>query len=65
MQNHCQISTPKEYVKSMLDLVGYTKNLHGKTVLEDSCGEGDILIEIVRRYITDCRKLNRLSNESI
>lgn len=56
MQNHCQISTPKEYVKSMLDLVGYTKKLHGKTVLENSCGEGDILIEIVRRYITDCRK---------
>lgn len=27
-----------------------------KTVLENSCGEGDILIEIVRRYITDCRK---------
>jgi len=64
MQKHCQIPTPIEYVRTMLDLAGYTENLYGKTILENSCGEGRILIEIVRRYIEDCRK-NNYSDESI
>lgn len=55
MQNHCQIPTPTEYVKSMLNLAGYTENLYGKTVLENSCGSGGILVEIVCRYIVDSR----------
>ena len=64
MQKHCQIPTPIEYVRTMLDLAGYTENLYGKTILENSCGEGRILIEIVRRYIEDCRK-NNYSDETI
>ena len=64
MQKHCQIPTPIEYVRTMLDLAGYTENLYGKTILENSCGEGRVLTEIVRRYIDDCRK-NNYSNDTI
>ena len=45
MQINCQIPTPREYVKTMLDLAGYTEELYGKTILENSCGEGGILVE--------------------
>ena len=63
MQSHCQIPTPLEYVNTMLDLAGYKENLYGRTVLENSCGEGSILVEIVRRYITDCRNQGLTDNE--
>lgn len=49
----CQVFTPKEHVKKMLDFVGYTNNIFGKRVAENSCGDGNILCEIVRRYIID------------
>ena len=64
MQINCQIPTPREYVKTMLDLAGYTEELYGKTILENSCGEGGILVEIVRRYIIDSRK-HGYSDEAI
>lgn len=50
----CQIFTPKENVVQLLDWVGYKKNLYGKKIIENSCGDGQILIEIVHRYIKDC-----------
>ena len=50
----CQKFTPDDMVKKMLDLAGYTKNLVGKTILENSFGSGNILVEIVKRYIEDC-----------
>lgn len=53
MSGNCQIPTPIEYAKEMLDYAGYQSNLYGKRVLENSCGEGNILREIVRRYIED------------
>lgn len=53
---NCQISTPDQYVKQMLDYVGYKKNLCGHKVLENSCGEGNILEEIVKRYIADMKE---------
>lgn len=53
MSNNCQIPTPIEYVKAMLDYAGYQRQLYGKRVLENSCGEGNFLCEIVRRYIED------------
>lgn len=53
MSNNCQIPTPIEYVKMMLDYAGYKNRLYGKRVLENSCGEGNILCEIVKRYIED------------
>ncbi len=50
----CQIFTPKENVVQLLNWVGYKKNLYGKKIIENSCGDGQILIEIVHRYIKDC-----------
>lgn len=46
----------------MLDYAGYTNELYGKTVLENSCGEGNFLAQIVERYIYDC-EINDLSRE--
>lgn len=52
----CKVPTPVEMVSHMLDKIGYTQNLYGKKVLENSCGEGNFLCEIVRRYILDARQ---------
>lgn len=52
----CQIFTPDDIVKDMLDHLGYSDHLYGKTILENSCGNGQFLKEIVIRYITDCKK---------
>lgn len=59
----CQIFTPKENVVQLLDWVGYKKNLYGKKIIENSCGDGQILIEIVHRYIKDCIKNNLNLNQ--
>ena len=52
----CHVFTPTHIVKKMLDEVGYTGNLYGKKFLENSCGDGHILCEAVKRYIEDCKK---------
>lgn len=49
-----QTFTPDKMVKEMLNLVDYRHNLYNKKVLEHSFGEGNFLVEIVRRYILDC-----------
>ena len=46
-----QIPTPEEYVKRMLDEVGYHRQLVGKTFIDNSCGDGNVLVEAVKRYI--------------
>lgn len=51
MANNCKIFTPDTYVTELLDIAGYNWNLMGRSVLENSCGDGNILKEIVRRYI--------------
>ncbi len=56
IKDKCQIFTPKEQVAQMLDLASYTENLYGKKFLENSCGDGEILIQAVIRYIEDCKK---------
>ena len=48
----------------MLDLAGYKENLYGKKILENSFGEGNFLVEIIERYINDCKKHN-FSNDDI
>lgn len=53
MASNCQVPTPHKYVQDMLSYVDYTENLYGKKILENSCGDGNILIEIVERYIKD------------
>lgn len=52
----CQIFTPAENVANMLDWVGYSKNLYGKKIIEPTFGQGNILIQIVERYIEDCKR---------
>lgn len=62
--NKCQIFTPVKYAKKLLDIVGYKRNLYGKKIIENSCGNGQILVEIVDRYIIDGKK-NGLSHDII
>lgn len=50
----CNVFTPTPIVNKMLDEVGYIKNLYGKSFLENSCGNGQILCEAVKRYIDEC-----------
>lgn len=53
MANNCKIFTPDSYVTELLDIAGYNRELLGKSVLENSCGDGNVLKEVVRRYIAD------------
>lgn len=64
MANNCRIFTPTEYVNELLDAVGYREQLYGKSILENSCGDGKILVEIVRRYITSCKR-KKMTNDEI
>lgn len=59
----CQVPTPKEVVDQMLDQIGYRRDLYGKRILENSCGEGMFLVEILRRYIQDCRMQGKSEEE--
>ena len=54
MNKKCQVFTPSDYVEKLLDSVGYKHNLYGKKIMENSCGDGNILTVIVQRYINDC-----------
>lgn len=54
----CQIFTPEKYARELLDYAGYKKNLYGKKILENSCGDGQILKIIVERYIKELSKKN-------
>lgn len=56
MNKKCQVFTPENYVRELLDSVGYTHDLYGKRILENSCGDGNILVAVVQRYINDCRE---------
>ncbi len=53
MDIRCQQFTSHEISNNMLDMIGYRTNLYGQKVLENSCGEGNILGLIVERYILD------------
>ena len=63
-KENCSVFTPSIIAEHMLDLLGYTENLYGQRILENSCGDGAFLSEIVRRYIADCRRQG-LDNEEI
>ncbi len=54
MNKKCQVFTPENYVRELLDSVGYREQLYGKKILENSCGNGNILVAVVQRYIEDC-----------
>lgn len=53
LKSKCQIFTPSDVVSKMLDLVDYKHQLVGKRVLENCCGDGQFLSQIVERYIKD------------
>lgn len=62
MSKRCKVFTPVHIAQYMLDVVGYMGNLMGKRVLENSCGSGNLLCAIVRRYIEtssdhDCEEI--------
>ena len=52
MDKRCQQFTASDIAEEMLDLLGYQEDLFGKKLLENSCGEGNILCLVVERYIT-------------
>lgn len=61
----CQIFTPESYVEKMLDAIDYNgEQILGKYILENSCGKGNILIEVIKRYIKEAKTLN-YSNQEI
>lgn len=64
MNKKCQVFTPAGYVKELLDGVGYTNDLYGRLILENSCGDGNIMLAIVERYIEDARTQG-ISDEDI
>lgn len=45
-----QIFTPDFLVDLILDQAGYTKNILKKHVIDNSCGDGQFLIKIIKRY---------------
>lgn len=60
-----QVFTPANTVKLILDKCGYNGNtILNKKILENSCGEGAFLLEIVERYICEARK-NNWNNKKI
>lgn len=62
-RNSCQVFTPTKIVKQLLDWCGYNENIYGRTVMENSCGEGNILVQVIKRYIEDAIKQNIPLNE--
>lgn len=56
-----RVYTPEYLVNNVLDLCGYTASVHilQKHVLDNSCGDGAFLSEVVRRYIVAYRKANQ------
>jgi len=65
-KENCTIYTPVEYANTLLDSIGYeSKNsIYDKKILEFSCGEGSIIIEILKRYVSSC-KLEGFTDEMI
>lgn len=61
MAHNEQIFTPKYIVEDILDRIGYIANFDGKEsnirkkhIIDNSCGNGAFLCEIVSRYIDAC-----------
>lgn len=55
---HGDVFTSPEVVSYMLDLVGYTadRDLSKTSILEPSCGEGEFVVEIIRRLLESSRR---------
>lgn len=59
MLKKCQVFTPQLIAEKMLEIAGYCGDLFGKKVLENSCGDGQILMPIVRHYIEEGFRQNK------
>ena len=55
----CQVFTPDKNVIELLNWCGYKNDIFHKKIIENSCGNGQILKEVVRRYVEDSLKNNR------
>lgn len=54
-----QVFTPINIVNDVLDAAGYLgENILKKHVIDNSCGDGAFLIEIINRYINNYEKKN-------
>lgn len=62
-RNLCQVFTPSQNVKELLDWCDYRKDLFDKKIIENSCGNGHILVEIVKRYIIDAKSKKKSNAE--
>ena len=60
IKQKCQIFTPADKVSRMLDMAEYVDSLFGKRILENSCGNGEFLVQIVERYIIDAFRKSHL-----
>ncbi|MBB6019524.1 putative RNA methylase [Paenibacillus sp. JGP012] len=64
MNKRCQVFTPSVYVEKLLDTIEYFgENILKKTILENSCGDGNILAGVVKRYIEAALHQNYSLNE--
>jgi adenine-specific DNA-methyltransferase len=50
VKSNGEVFTPDYIVKNMLDFVGYTDKIAQKHIIDNSCGDGAFLVEIVKRY---------------
>lgn len=66
VKEKCQHFTPPRIIGTMLEMIGYTTSSHilNKKILENSFGNGDILIAIVQKYIKCCIE-NSVSTKDI
>lgn len=65
-----QVYTPTYLVQDILDVIGYKtdEQILEKHVIDNSCGDGAFLDEVVRRYITcfmECSKSKRLLEKQL
>lgn len=63
MNHNCQIFTPSYIANEMLDLINYNEDILEKYVLDNSCGDGSLLSEIVRRYIVKALKRKKTKKQ--
>ena len=53
MIKNSQVFTPKQSVEELLERIEYKHDIFGKKIIDNACGDGSILIEVVQRYIQD------------
>ncbi len=63
VRNLAEVFTADREVRSMLDLVGYCSENIGSTLLEPSCGNGNFLIEILKRKLETISKKYKKQGE--